>query len=59
MDLVLILGGIACVAYTVGELAAAASRRPALHFTAVDVDSGCELGVEVDRRARRVDRRLQ
>jgi len=56
MDLLLTIGGIACVAYTAAELAAAAARRPAWRFSAVDLDSGRELEVMVDRRAR-ADRR--
>jgi hypothetical protein len=57
MDLLLILGGVACVAYTAAELAAAAARSPASRFSAVDLDSGRELDLEVDRRVARVDRR--
>lgn len=57
MDLLLTLGGIACIAYTAAELATAAARRPALRFSAVDLDSGHELDLEVDRRVARADRR--
>ena len=58
MELLLILGGVACVAYTAAELAAASARGSALRFSAVDLDSGRELDLEVDRRVTRIDRRV-
>ena len=51
--------GIACVAYTLMELAAVCAKpsaKPAAGFGAVDVESGRPLRVVVDRRCSR-DRR--
>jgi hypothetical protein len=57
MDLALILLGMACTVWTTAELAGAAARRSrCAEFGAVDLGTGEEILVTVDRRRR--DRRV-
>lgn len=62
METPIILVGMACIIYLTAEIAAAAARRPAgaggtARFGAVDSETGRELDVTLDRRARPRDRR--
>jgi hypothetical protein len=58
----IIFVGLACIIYLTAEIAAAAARRPtgaggSARFGAVDLETGRELDVTLDRRGRPRDRR--
>jgi len=58
----IIFVGLACIIYLTAEIAAAAARHPSAaggraRFGAVDLETGRELDVTVDRRGRPRDRR--